>query len=48
MTEEDHYMYVKMSKDKFVTLSLYVDDILLAYNDKKFLLEIKEWLSSAF
>lgn len=25
-----------------------MDDILLAYNDKKFLLKIKDWLSTTF
>ena len=34
MIDEDHYLYVKRSKNKFVILSLYVDDILLAGNDK--------------
>ena len=30
MIEEDHCAYIKSSKDKFVILSLYVDDILIA------------------
>ena len=34
MIDEDHYVYVKRSKDKFIFLSLYVDDILLAGNDR--------------
>ena len=29
-------------------MSLYVDDILLAGNDKEFIKTIKEWLSSTF
>ena len=48
MIEEDHCSYVKWSKRKFVILSLYVDDILLAGNDKQYLLSIKEWLQSNF
>ena len=48
MIDEDHYVYVKSSKNKFEILSLYVDDILLAGNDKKYLLTMKEWLSSNF
>ena len=38
----------KRSEKFFVILSLYVDDILLAGNDKEYLLSIKEWLSSNF
>jgi Reverse transcriptase (RNA-dependent DNA polymerase) len=30
MIDEDHYVYVKRSKNKFVILSLYVDDTLLS------------------
>ena len=48
MIDEDHCVYVKRSEDKFVILSLYVDDILLAGNDIRFLVTIKEWLSSNF
>ena len=48
MTEEDHCVYIKRSKGNFVILSLYVDDILLAGNDKSFVMAIKEWLSSNF
>ena len=48
MIDEDHYEYVKRSNDKFVIISLYVDNILLARNDKEYLLSIKEWLSSNF
>lgn len=47
MIEEDHCVYVKRSKENFVILSLYVDDILLAGNNK-YLNTIKEWLSSNF
>jgi hypothetical protein len=40
--DEDHCVYVKRSKDKFVILSLYVDDILLASNNKEYVQTIKE------
>ena len=46
--DEDHYVYNKRSKDKFVILSLYVNDILIAGNDKECVNEIKAWLSSNF
>uniref|UniRef100_A0A2N9FVA6 Integrase catalytic domain-containing protein n=1 Tax=Fagus sylvatica TaxID=28930 RepID=A0A2N9FVA6_FAGSY len=48
MIEEDHCVYVKRSEGSFIILSLYVDDILLAGNDKEFIKTIKEWLSSTF
>ena len=48
MIEEDYYFYIKRSKDKFVILSLYVDDILIVGNIKEYILEIKGWLSSKF
>ena len=48
MIEEDHYVYVKRFDDKFVILSFYIDDILIATNDKEFMLTIKSWLSTNF
>ena len=48
MVEEDHCVYVKRSKKSFLILSLYVDDILLAGNDKLMIETTKEWLSSTF
>ncbi|KAK0586217.1 hypothetical protein LWI29_002965 [Acer saccharum] len=48
MVEEDHCVYIKRDKDKYVLLSLYVDDILLAGNCKEHVLAIKKWLSSNF
>jgi Reverse transcriptase (RNA-dependent DNA polymerase) len=48
MIDEYHCVYVKRSKNKFVILSLYVDDILLASNNKEYVQTIKEWLSSNF
>ena len=35
MIEEDHCVYVKQSKGNFLILSLYVNDMLLAGNDKE-------------
>ena len=46
--EKNHCVYIKKSKDKFVILSLYVDDILIVENNKEYILEIKGWLSSKF
>ena len=46
MIEEDHCVYVKRSNDKLANLSLYVDDILIAGNDKEFVFAIKRWLST--
>jgi Reverse transcriptase (RNA-dependent DNA polymerase) len=34
MIDENHRVYVKRSKDKFMILSLYMDDIPLASNNK--------------
>jgi len=41
-------VYTKRSKYKFVILSLYVDDILIAGNDKEYVNHVKGWLSSNF
>ena len=48
MIEEDHCVYIKRSKDKFLILSLYIDNILIVGNSKEYILEIKGWLSSKF
>jgi len=48
MIEEDHCVYVKRSKGNFLILSLYVDDILLAENDKKMIVATQGCLSSKF
>ena len=42
------FVYVLKSKNKFVIISLHVDDILLVSNDKSFVDNIKTWLSSKF
>src|SRR3954463_4009778 len=48
MIEQDHCVYLKHSKAGFLILTLYVDDILMASNDKKLVSEAKAWLSSQF
>ena len=48
MVKEDHYMYVKWSTNKFLILSLFVDDNSLAKNGKEMILATKGWLSSTF
>ena len=48
MMEEDHCVYIKRSNNHFIILSLYVDDILIAGNDKKLIDVTKKWLSSNF
>jgi len=45
MMEEDHYAYLKYSNNSFIILSLYVDNILIAGNNKKMIETIKMWLS---
>ena len=40
-------MYIKRLNNHFIILSLYVDDILIAINDKK-LIDVTKWLSSNF
>ena len=46
--EEDHCVYVKCSNNNFIILSLYVDDILIAGNNKEMIDTTKKWLSSNF
>ena len=41
-------MYIKHSNNYFIILSLYVDDILIAGNDKKLIDVTKKWLSPNF
>ena len=48
MIEQDHCVYLNRSKTGFLILTLYVDDILMASNDKKLVSETKVWLSSQF
>jgi hypothetical protein len=48
MIEEDYCVYVKRFEGSFIILSLYVDNILLAGNNKEFIKTIMEWLSSTF
>jgi hypothetical protein len=44
----DQCIYLKVSGSKFFFLVLYVDDILLATNDKGLLYEVKQFLSKNF
>lgn len=48
MVEEDHYVHVKQSKDRFLLLSLYVNDILLIGNNKEMIIATLRWFSSTF
>ena len=48
MMEEDHYVYIKHSNRGFITISLYVNDILIDGNDKKLINVTKKWLSLNF
>ena len=48
MIDEDHCVYSKRSGSKFVIITLYVDDILIARNNVEYLKDIKSWLSSNF
>jgi hypothetical protein len=48
MMEEDYCMYLKCSKNNFIILSLYVDDILTARNNKEMIDTTKRWLSINF
>ena len=41
-------MYIKRLNNHFIILSLYVDDILIAINDKKLIDVTKKWLLSNF
>ena len=36
MIDEDHYVYIKQNKDKYLLLSLDMDDILITRNDLEF------------
>ena len=36
MIDEDHCVYIKQNKDKYMLLSLYMDDILINGNDLEF------------
>ena len=48
MMEEDHCVYIKRSSIGFIILSFYVDDILIAGNDKKLIHVTQKWLSANF
>ena len=36
MIDEDYCVYIKKNKDKYLLLSLYMDDILITRNDLEF------------
>lgn len=46
--EEYHCVYTIHSNNNFITLLLYVDDILIVGNDKILIGVTKNWLSSDF
>ena len=46
--EEEYYVYIKRSNIGFITMFLYVDDILITRNDNKLINVTKKWLSSNF
>ena len=48
MTVEDHCVYVKWIKNKFIILSLYGDNIMLVRNDMELIATTQKWLSSTF
>ena len=48
MMEEYHCVYIKRSNNHFIILSLYVNDIMIARNDKKSIDITKKCLSSNF
>jgi hypothetical protein len=48
MMKEDHCVYLKLSNNNFIIVSLYVDDILIAGNSKEMIDTTKRWLSSNF
>ena len=48
MMEEDHCVYIKRSNIGFIIMSLYVDDILIAGNDKKLIDVNKKCFSLKF
>ena len=48
MIDEDPCVYIKWYKDKYVLVSLYMDDTVINRNDLDFVQTIKRWLSSTF
>ena len=48
MNAVDNFMYHEFNGSKHIFLILYVDDILVAYNDKGLLHGIKRFLSNTF
>ena len=48
MMEKDNCMYIKCSNIRFIIMSLHVDDILIARNEKKLIDVTNKWLSWNF
>ena len=48
MISENNCVYIKRSKDQFVILSLYINDILIAKSSMEFVKTVKNLLSSKF
>ena len=48
MMEDNHCVYIKLSNNHFIILSLYVNDKLIARNYKKMTDVTKKWLLSNF
>jgi len=44
----DHFLFINSSKGSFTTLLVYVDDIILAGNDKEEIARIKQTLNQTF
>ena len=48
MIYEDHCIYLKRSNEKFLIMTLYIDDILMTSNDLEMIAATKSWLPSDF
>ena len=42
MIDENRYVYIKQNKDKYMLLSLYMDNILIVGNDLEFVQTFKD------
>ncbi len=45
---EDHCVYRMSSENMFVIMTLYVDDIMIAGNNLRYLTDVKAWLATNF
>jgi len=48
MVKKDYCVYLKRSNYKFLIMTLYVDNVLMAYNDLEMIAATKGWLASNF